>query len=279
VTDSGLAREAGAISRSDAPRTRTSLAADLRRLGVRTGDVLVVHSSLSALGWVVGGEVAVVHALLDAIGPEGTLVVPTQSFGNSDPALWAHPPVPEAWWPVIRANMPPYDPAITPTRGLGRIPETVRTWPGAVRSPHPQASFAAVGARAAELMAVHDLDCRFGERSPLAAIEAAGGRVLLLGAGFESCTCLHLAETRVPGAPIEQQSCAVAGADGARWVTYTDTVATEGDFVDLGAAYVATGAVPPGRVGSATALLFGVAEIVAFATRWLPDHRGGPWTG
>jgi aminoglycoside 3-N-acetyltransferase len=271
-------READLVSRSGLPRTRSALAADLRALGVRPGEVLLVHSSLSALGWVVGAEVAAVGALLDALGPDGTLVVPAQSFGNSDPAGWSRPPVPESWWPVIRANTPPYDPAITPTRGLGRIPETVRRWPGAIRSAHPHASFAAIGPRAAELMATHELGCRFGERSPLAAIEAAGARVLLLGAGFESCTCLHLAETRIPGAPTEQQSCSVSTPDGPAWVTYTDIVAEEDDFAALGADFAATGAVHTGRVGDAQARLFGVAEVVTFALGWLPAHRGGVWS-
>ncbi len=268
-----VSREGDVVDRTDEPRTRASLAADLRRLGVRPGEVLLVHSSLSSLGWVVGGEVAVVGALLDALGPDGTLVVPAQSFGNSDPSGWSRPPVPESWWPVIRANTPPYDPEITPTRGLGRVPETVRTWPGAVRSAHPHASFAAVGARAAELLATHDLDCRFGARSPMPAIEAAGARVLLLGAGFDSCTCLHLAETRIPGAPTEELSCSIRTG----WVTYADTVADEDDFAELGADFAATGAAHTGRVGNAEARLFGVAEIVAFAVDWLPRHRGGAW--
>jgi aminoglycoside 3-N-acetyltransferase len=277
VTDFPTAPEAGVISRTAAPHTRRSLAGDLRRAGVRPGEVLIVHSSLSALGWVVGGEVAVVTALLDALGPEGTLIVPAQSFGNSDPAVWSRPPVPEQWWPVIRANMPPYDPATTPTRGMGRIVEAVRTWPGAVRSAHPQASFAGIGARAGELLARHDLDCRFGARSPLPAIEAAGGRVLLLGVSFDSCTCLHLAETRVPDAPTEELSCSVATPDGPAWVTFTDTVAHEGDFVALGTAFTATGGVRLERVGAAEARIFGVAEVVAFATGWIQANRLGPW--
>ncbi|GHA15083.1 hypothetical protein GCM10010389_62130 [Streptomyces echinoruber] len=120
--------------------TRDSLAAELGALGVESGETLLVHSSLSSLGWVCGGAVAVVQGLLDALGPGGTLVVPTQTGDLSDPALWNNPPVPEEWWPAIRAAMPAYDPRITPSHGVGVIPETVRTWPGALRSAHPPPS-------------------------------------------------------------------------------------------------------------------------------------------
>ncbi len=160
--------EARSIAATRAPVTRARIAGDLRALGVRPGGVLLVHSSISALGWVCGGAQAVVEALRDALGPGGTLVVPTHTGGNSDPAGWAHPPVPEAWWPVIRAEMPAYDPALTPARGLGAVVELVRTQPGALRSAHPQVSFAALGPQAETITAGHALDSGFGERSPLA---------------------------------------------------------------------------------------------------------------
>ena len=56
--------------------TRQSLADELRRLGLKPGDVLLVHSSLSSLGWVCGGAEAVVLALLDVLSNDGTLIVP-----------------------------------------------------------------------------------------------------------------------------------------------------------------------------------------------------------
>lgn len=178
--------------------TRGTIAAELRELGVRSGETLLVHSSLSSLGWVCGGPVAVVQALLDVLAPDGTLVVPTQTGDLSDPALWSNPPVPEDWWDTIRRAMPAYDPLVTPSRGVGVLPETVRTWPGALRSAHPQTSFAAIGTRAHEVVDGHALDCRLGEHSPLARLEAMHARVLLLGAGYDTCTSFHLAEYRVP---------------------------------------------------------------------------------
>src|SRR5258705_9644856 len=100
------------------PRTRASLADDLRALGIRPGSVLLAHGSMKSLGWVCGGTVAVVQALLDVLGEHGTLVVPTHTPDNSDPAGWLHPPVPESWWPIIREQTPGFDPALTPSRWM-----------------------------------------------------------------------------------------------------------------------------------------------------------------
>ena len=91
------------------------------------GDTPLLYYSLRSLGWVNGGAEAVVLALLDVLGDTGTLVVPTQSSDNSDPANWQYPPVPEAWKPIIRETMLPYDPRTTPTRLMGVIAEAVRT--------------------------------------------------------------------------------------------------------------------------------------------------------
>ena len=84
------------------PATRGSLTADLELLGLRAGMTVLVHTSLSALGWVVGGEQTVLRALRDAVGPTGTLVMPTQSWQLCDPAYLNDPATPRDWWPLIR---------------------------------------------------------------------------------------------------------------------------------------------------------------------------------
>ncbi|WP_326694545.1 MULTISPECIES: AAC(3) family N-acetyltransferase [unclassified Streptomyces] len=252
--------------------TRDSLAADLRTAGLRPGETVLVHSSLSALGWVCGGAETVVLALLDVLGEDGTLVVPAHSGGNSDPAEWSNPPVPEAWQPQIRASLPAYDPRTTATLGVGVIPEVVRNWPGAVRSAHPQTSFAAVGPRATQLTDGHALDCRLGEHSPLARLEEAGARVLLLGAGFDSCTAFHLAEYRIPGQQVGNSFAAMTPA-GRRWTTVRDVPVSDDRFDELGAAFERERPVERGTVGAAEARLFPLADAVAYAGAWLAEHR------
>ena len=53
------------------------ITAALHEVGVERGDTVMFHSSLSSMGWVVGGADTVIDGFLDAVGPHGTVVVPT----------------------------------------------------------------------------------------------------------------------------------------------------------------------------------------------------------
>jgi aminoglycoside 3-N-acetyltransferase len=257
------------------PPTRRSLARQLTEVGVRPGSVLLVHSSVKAVGWVVGGPLAVVQALLDALGPAGTLVVPTHTPENSDPAGWSNPPVPQSWWPVIREHMPGFDPAVSPSRWMGVVPELVRRWPGALRSDHPQVSFAAIGPAAASIVGGHEVDDMLGEGSPVGRLYAADGDILLLGVGHGSNSSLHLAEYRVPAPVRGRQGAAVLDPDtgGGRWFWWDDVAVDEGDFQTLGDAFDATGRVRAGSVGAAQCRLMRARHAVDFAVGWMQRHR------
>ena len=262
------------------PVTEQSLAEDLRALGVGQEMVVLVHSSLSALGWVCGGPVAAIRALLQAVGADGTLVMPAHSGGLSDPSLWRSPPAPAAWWDTIRATMPAFDPAVTPTRCIGVIPELFRTWPGAVRSDHPSCSFAALGPQAGRIVAEQRLEDPMGEGSPLSAIYELGGHVLLLGVGrkvgHRNNTMLHLAERRALG---DRQQTIPAGAPimvgGVRqWVSYREPDIDEDDFDDAGAAFERQDSTTrTGRVGQARCTLLRARPLVDFAIPWFRRHR------
>lgn len=268
--------ERSVIAATREPATRASLTRDLERLDVRRGGVLVVHASVSALGWVCGGAEAVVWALLDALGPDGTLVAPTHTNANSEPNEWSAPAVPADWWPVIRAHTPPFDPAITPSRGMGALPELVRTWPGAMRSTHPHYSFAAVGAEAEAICARHPLDRGLGDGSPLARAEERDADVLLLGIGHGSNTSLHLAESRLPGLARAASGAAVRTPAGREWITWEDVAYDADDFAALGAAFEATAGARVGPVGVGAGRLMRQREVVAFGVQWLGAHRGRP---
>lgn len=111
------------INKTSNPNTIRSIEKDLRKLGIEQGDLLLVHSSLSSIGWVCGGSQSVIEALLNVVGEKGTLVMPAHSGELSDPNQWSHPPVPEEWYEAIYKNMPGFDPEKTPTRGMGKIAE------------------------------------------------------------------------------------------------------------------------------------------------------------
>ena len=266
--------------------SRSRLAADLRRLGVRPGVVLMVHTRMSAIGWVVGGSETVVRALLDVLGPAGTLMAY---------ASWAEHVYSADDWPAEHrdaylAEPPVFDPAtgaVDPD--YGRIPERVRTWPGAERSEHPEAGVVAVGARAGWLTEGQPPDDGYGSESPFARLVAAEGQVLMLGAPLDTVTLFHHAEAiaRVPGKRRLTFGVRTAGPEGVSDRSYTDIDTAEGPYPydDLGLdedpfAAIARGALAAGigargLVGQAESHLFPARELTTFAVAWMEQRFGG----
>lgn len=153
----------------------------LRRLCLKNGDIVGVHSSLSSFGYVEGGAEAVIDALLEVVGQEGTIVMPTHSANIVEVERTAEEKAMGVTWLY---KILPYDPKETPCR-TGTIPEAFRKRKGAVRGSHPSNSIAALGPRAEELVE--------GWHKVL----EADGYILLIGVGLEVCTAMHLAEKRV----------------------------------------------------------------------------------
>nr|MDQ3024534.1 AAC(3) family N-acetyltransferase [bacterium] len=157
------------VSRSErGPLTRDWLTSDLRALGVRPGLVLMVHTSLSALGFIAGGPEVVLQSLRDSVGADGTLVLPSFHWQNSEPSHWSDPPVPASWWQVVRDETPAYDPEVTPCDpDLGHIPEMFRKLRAVLRSAHPSLSWCAQGPQAPTVVNGHQLSLGLDDNSPL----------------------------------------------------------------------------------------------------------------
>lgn len=263
------------VDKTHLPQTVDSLAAQLAACGLRAGQTVLVHTRMSAIGWIVGGPVAVLQALLRVLTPDGTLMMPTHTSYNTNPANWQHPPVPEFWWPIIRDHTPAYDPATAPTRQMGRVAELFRTWPGVVRSQHPVGSFAALGPHAADLTEGHDLEMMFGDASPIGRLYALDGWVLLLGVNHENNTSLHLAEYRAdwPGKRWIDEAGAMLVNGQRQWRGYPMLDLESDDFNTLGAAYEAAHGLTVGRVGQAEVRLLRQRPMVDYAVDWMAANR------
>jgi len=158
--------------------TKEMIVEGLKNLGLKTGDIVMVHSSLKSFGYVVGGVDTIIDALLETVGEQGTVVVPTLT--GSDKLSPENPPV--------------FDVKNTPC-WTGKIPEVFRKRKEAIRSLHPTHSVAAIGALAKFLTENHErciTPC--GKGSPYYKLAQMKGYVLLLGVDLRCCTLLHTVE-------------------------------------------------------------------------------------
>lgn len=147
------------------------LVEQLLDLGVEPGGVLLVHTSFRNVRPVEGGPIGLIAALRAALGPRGTLVMPSMS--DDDEHV--------------------FDPRTTPCAGMGIVADTFWRLPDVLRSDSPHA-FAAVGPEAARITAPHPFDFPHGLDSPVGHVYELGGQVLLLGVGHDGDTTIHLAE-------------------------------------------------------------------------------------
>lgn len=260
------------------PVTSTGLVRDLRDLGVKTGQTLLVHASVGSIGPANGGASAVAGALREAVGRTGNVVAPTMTMENSLTSRAHRKLIAQMSADEVRAfewGMPGFSKDVTPSTS-GALGEALRTVDGAMRSAHPQSSFAAIGPEAAYLMADHRIDCHLGERSPLGKLYQMSASVLLLGVGYEACTAFHLAEYRykVPS-PNTEYACAVIVDGRRRWIEYEDVVLDDQDFGEIGESLDRNSkvSVESGYVGNAKSRLIPLVQAVDHAIGWMAQHR------
>jgi aminoglycoside 3-N-acetyltransferase len=261
--------------------THSRLTQDFRALGVSAGDLVMLHASVKSVGWIVGGPDVVLQALLDVLTPAGTLMMYVGwNDGTQEMDSW-----PEERRRAYEEECPPFNPATS--RAViewSVLTERLRTWPGARRSANPEASVAAVGAKAEWITANHPLQYGYGPGSPLERLVDAGGKVLLLGSPFSNVTLLHYAESvaRIPGKRVTRYRVPVLEAGRRVWKHVEEFDTTDGivewkgedyfglitrEFIEQGGSGVATG-----RVGNAEAYLLDAGRLHRFAVAWMEGH-------
>lgn len=223
-------------------RPVAELVDELRALGVVRGGVLLVHTSFRAVGPVEGGPLGLIAAMRGALGPQGTLVMPTMTDGESV-----------------------FDPRTTPSLHMGVVAETFWRQPGVLRSGHPGGSFAAEGPHAEAICAPQPLSPPHGPDSPVGRVHDLDGQVLLLGVGHSESTTLHLAEA-LAGVPYSVEHPTVVLIDGrATAVPIAETDHCCRNFALADGWLQRTGLQREGPVGQARGRLFRARDEVALA--------------
>ena len=257
------------------PITKNDILSAFRSLGMKNGSTLMVHTSLSKIGYVCGGAQSVIEALTETVGEDGTVMMPTQSWKNLDPEDGVHWEVGEEDWQIIRENWPAYDKRITPTNTMGAVAEMFRSWRGTVRSDHPARSLAAWGRHAEYLVADHDLSNIFGDGSPIGKLYELDGEVLLIGVDHDKNTSLHLADARAvyPGKHHCIEHSAIMENGKRIWKEYETLYVDGEDFLQIGEAFEETGAVKKTTLGNAELRLMNQRRLVDFAVDWIQENR------
>ena len=255
--------------------THSQLVDELKALDMASGQIVMVHASVKAIGSIMGGPSVIVQALLEALTPAGTLMmyVGWEDIPDFIPDL--SPAVQQEYY----AEHPPFDPRIArAVRDHGILAEIVRGWPSARRSLNPEASVAAIGTQAEWITQDHPLNYGYGGGSPLEKLVEARGQVLMLGAPLDTLTLLHYAENRAQmrHKRVIHYSCPILREGKRVWVEIEDydTGEPHGDYSFDGIAreYLALGKGRQGTIGNATSYLFDAADLSAFAIAWLEQR-------
>jgi aminoglycoside 3-N-acetyltransferase len=230
----------------------------LRQLGLQAGSHILVHSALSSFGYVEGGADTVIDALLTAVGADGTVMAPTLTGSES----------------LSAANPPVFNPLVTPC-WTGRIPQTLRQRPQAVRSLHPTHSTAAIGAAALALTSGHrDSITPCDSLSPYGRLaQMPDGYILLLGVDHESSTTFHHVEELVGVAyhmqPGLAQARIEAGEQSCTRHIMLHAYGTPRRFMTMEPVFIERGIQRSGQIGAAVVRLIHAPRMVEITAQAL----------
>ncbi|MFI6100423.1 aminoglycoside N(3)-acetyltransferase [Lentzea sp. NPDC051213] len=241
-----------------------------RALGVTEGATLVVHSSVSAFGQVDGGAVTVLRALRAAVGQSGTVVVPAFT---GDVIADPHPGCRTAGDPEVeaaRARVPLFHDAF-PT-AMGAVPTAVLAEPERLRSRHPQASVAALGAAAEYITEHQPFAYALGPDSPFSRLYELKAQILLLGVGHNRNSFLHHAESMVPGHRTKLRRFPYLVEGQRVWLEAPD-VGDDNDthFPRVGTDWADQGQVSRQVIGAARCELVDAVPFIEFARKRLAE--------
>ena len=255
---------------------KDDLVGDLRALGLAAGDGVFVHSALGQIGHVIGGPRGLIEALVDVVGDDGLVGMPGFSRDAYDPADFLDIEMSDLEHARIRGQVPGFDKDRSDVRQNGSVPETLRSWPGVVRSQHPTSSVLLLGADAETYAGEHDpYGWATGPTSPWGRLmNRPNMKVLLIGVGWNRCSALHAAESLAKHKRVKTRHFKLGNQRDGSWIEAPD-VADDLDrlFPLVGAAWESEGRVATGNVGGAASRLTDYRQLVTFASDWISERN------
>lgn len=260
--------EIDVISHTDEPISKEDLIRDFKALGLQQDDHVILHVSLSKIGWIIGAEVTLIKALQEVLS-HGTIVMATQTGQLSNPRRWENPPVPSTWHDKIIKHMPYYDQDLTPPYHLGRVAQLFYKMHNVYRSHHPSSSFSAWGHYAKPLTETHSISPAFGDGSPIEFMRKHQFKVLSIGTSYDTMTVLHYAETKkLQAKKITQMYFVNDGKNQTHILEVEDIDYDTQDFLSIGEGFEQSHTFKRGKIGQATTTLIPVNELIESAIQY-----------
>lgn len=201
--------------------TKEDIKYQLQKMGLKKGMAVLIHANLDKLGFMSDGPQTIIDALIDAVGYDGTIVMPTFTLDMVDPCCRKDVHIDCESWEYIRDSMKPFDRKLSAGKYDELIQQFLRN-DGVVRSYHPLHSFAAWGKYAKIICDRHPLHFSLSKDSPLGKLYELNGFVLLLGCDYEECAMFHLSRYNTNQLPIKVVCCPVNTNGKADWKDLLD---------------------------------------------------------
>lgn len=240
--------------------TRTDLQQQLLTCGFKKGDILEIHASIKAIGYILGGAQTLLDAIIDVIGIEGTLIMAAQVYDNSEPAFFEHPPIPVESYASFRKHHPAFRNKLDNIRHMGDLARAMMIRPNSYMSDHPQDAFIAMGKYAKWITQNHSLNAQLGPDSPLGKMLELKSKLVLIGVNYDNATGMHLGEHLSGVRPNILQGARVLVHGESQWVQFNGLDYDSDDFIKPGELLEKRGLVKFSSLGKAEVKIFNLSD-------------------
>ena len=181
---------------------KSELIEQFKQLGICNGMTIEVIGSIDNMGFIAGGAQTVIDALIETVGYNGTILMPFNCVGNTEPSTWINPIINPEQVSEIRDKLPPFNPKESETLNNGKLIDNLRRRDGIIVSYHPNRSYVAWGKYSKLLCNSQPLNFAYSYNSPANKLYELKGYTLLIGVDYDNSTSLLFSQYLNDLAPI-----------------------------------------------------------------------------